>query len=67
MKKIGGFFFEQKSYNAEKKLKRGPFSVARYCIIVEKRKNFLVQFPGPTGILKFCTNFGGTIMVTSGV
>ena len=40
--------FEKKSHIAEKKLKGGPFSLSRYCMIRGKRgKTFLVQFARP--------------------
>ena len=40
-----GFFFEKKVSQCRKKLKGGPFSLSRYCILRRKRgKTFLVQF-----------------------
>ena len=46
---FGGKKIEKKSHN-EEKTERGPFSLARYCMIRGKKgKTFLVQFPGPTG------------------
>ena len=32
--------------------KMEPFSLARYCMLREKRKTFLIQFPGPTGTFR---------------
>ena len=61
-------FFLKKSHNAEK-LKGGPFSLVRYCMLRGKPFWFSslgqqVQF----GVfLKFCKTFGRTISVFSGV
>ena len=44
-------FFSKKGLNAEK-TERGPFSVARYCLLRGKKgKTFIVQFPGPAGTI----------------
>ena len=44
-----------------KKLKRGPFSLSRYCMLREKRrKTFLVQFARPNALIwdhKISNNF----------
>ena len=41
---FGEFFFQKKS-QCRKKLKRGPFSLFRYCML--RGKTFLVKFAGP--------------------
>ena len=64
-----GEFFWGKSLTMSKKLKGGPFSFTRYCLI--RGKNFFwfsslgqqVQF----GALKFCRTFGRAVLVTSDV
>ena len=65
-------FRKKRSHSAEKKTKGGPFSLDRYCMLREKkRKPFLVQFAGPKCSIwrlpLFCSTFGRTILVTSGV
>ena len=52
LQKIEGELLVEKNSHNAKKTERGPFSVARYCMIREKKeKLFLVQFPGPTGTI----------------
>ena len=42
----------EKVAQCRKIVKRGVFSLARYCMLRGKRgKAFLVQFPGPTGTI----------------
>ena len=43
---FGVIYFEKKSHNV-KKLKRGPFRLARHCMLREKKEKFLVQFARP--------------------
>ena len=61
-------FFE-KSQNSEKKLKGGPFSLARYCMLRGKKRKILFgSVPWANRYnLRFCRTFGRTILVTSGV
>ena len=59
----GGPFGEQnfsnkKSRSAEKKLKGGPFGLARYGMLRGKTgKTFLVQFARTNGAIIFCRTF----------
>ena len=51
-----------------KKLEGRSFSFARYCIIRGRRKNFFGSVPWSNRFkIKFCSTFGRTILVTSGV
>ena len=69
---LGGVFFSRTKVSMPKKLKGGPFSLARYCMLRgKKEKPFRfssvsqhVQFGA---LLKFCITFGRTILVTLGV
>ena len=54
---LWGFFFRKKSRSA-KKLKGGPFGLARYGMLRGKTgKTFLVQFATPNGAIIFCRTF----------
>ena len=66
------FFHEEKVSQCRKKLKRGPFSLVRYCMLRgKKEKPFWFSCLGQQVqfgiVLKFCRIFGRTILVTSGV
>ena len=63
-------FFLEKSLTMPKKLKGGPFGLARYGMLRGKTgKTFLVQFARPNGAI-WCNNilynFCRTILVSSG-
>ena len=50
----GKIFFRKKVSQCRKKLKGGPFSLARY-VTRKNRKTFLVQFARPNGAI-WCNN-----------
>ena len=62
------FLSKKKSHYAEK-TERGPFSVARYCMLRGKQeKNLLGSVSWANGYnLKFRRTFGRTILIISGV
>ena len=63
-----GNFFRKKSRNVEKKLKGGPFSLVRYCMIRGKKENLFGSVTWTNRYnLGFCRTFGRTVLVTSGV
>ena len=64
---LWGIFFPEKSLTMPKKLKGGPFGLARYGMLRGKTgKTFLVQFARPNGAIIFCRTFGRTILVSPG-
>ena len=68
---LGKIFFRKKSLTMPKKLKGGPFGLARYGMLRGKTgKTFLVQFARPNGAIwcnKILYNFCRTILVSSGL